>query len=94
MLTYWEPSGLWNAHRRPRGWDVQAGCPRLYEPFSWPARMMRESVQPMQYALVAPHAHAIDWLCVGVMLLDLSLGLFAQRSEYFIKQESVTPECR
>ena len=37
LLTYWEPSGLWNSHRRPQGWEVQSGCPRLYEPIAWPA---------------------------------------------------------
>ena len=58
LLAYWEPSGNWNAHPRAAGWEVAAGCPRLYTPFAWNVSMIRSSVQPVGYGDLAPETRS------------------------------------
>ena len=87
-LAYWEPSGNWNGHPRPDGWDIAAGCPRLYEPYAWNVSIIRSSVQPVAFDTFAPSAAALDWCCIAFYIVDLGLGIFAQRWQYYTKGSS------
>ena len=39
----------------------------------------------MGHVFFAPIAPQLDAICVGFYLIDLSLGIFAQRRDYFVK---------
>ena len=77
LVTYWEPSGLWNAANDDEGWTTRPACSRLYSPHNWTAPVDPAVARPVggSWSHTWNGPVVLEWICLLIYMINILLRL-------------------